>query len=509
MATSEGTATDAEGLGPTRRPNILWLFSDQHRADTIGAAGHPVVKTPNLDRLISSGSVFERVYCQGPLCVPARVSLLTERYVRDHGAFENDYPARTDLPTMVQAVRDAGYHTAAIGKMHLFPHPPYVADGLPLMRRFGFDEVVEAVGKLASGFVRNAYTDHLAEHGLLEAYQAFVRPRIPWRRDSKPIWTVDPSPLPPEHHIDSWVGQKAVDWIGERRGPEPFFCWVGIPGPHDPWDAPAGDVREYAGAEVELDSTRRPDVPESGPLAAFLNTFLDYSSSTTLTDERAREVRRHYYANVTLIDRAIGEILAALDRSGMADDTWVIYSTDHGEMLGTHGLLNKMVFYEPAVRVPLIIRAPRGSAAVRFPQLAEHVDLTATIGALAGAAPVPGGAGRSFAGVLGREPAGWPGREAVVSENYGFAMWRTERYKLVVYERSRTPVQLFDLVDDPEEDVNRVDDPAFASVVSDMIHAFVQPFLSVPARRPGPDLVERGGGLGQVHRRAAPPTPAD
>ncbi|MDA8047163.1 MAG: sulfatase-like hydrolase/transferase [Actinomycetota bacterium] len=496
----------------TGRPNILWLFSDQHRADTIGAAGHPVVRTSNLDSLIASAFTFERTFCQGPLCVPARVSLLTERYVRDHGAFENDYPARTDLPTMVQAIRAAGYHTAAIGKMHLFPHPPDVALGLPLMTRFGFDEVVEAVGKLASGFVRNAYTDHLERHGLLEQYQAFVRPRVPWRRNSLPVWTVDPSPLPAEHHIDWWVGEKAVEWIESRPAGQPFFCWVGFPGPHDPWDAPASYVRQYEDADIPLDSTRRPDVPGSGPLAAFLNTFLDYSSSSTLTDGRTREVRRHYYANVTLIDEAIGRILAALDRSGLADDTWVVYSTDHGEMLGTHGLLNKMVFYEPAVRVPLVIRPPKGSVPVRLEQMVEHVDLAATLGALAGAAPVEGSAGVSFADALvGRPPGGsdWAGREAVVSENYGFAMWRTERYKLVVYGKTRTPVQLFDLMDDPEEDVNRVDDPAYAPVVSDLRDGFVEPFLSVPPRRPGPDLVERGGGIDQMHRSVAVPTPAD
>lgn len=498
----------------TNRPNILWLFSDQHRADTIGAAGHPVVSTPNLDSLISSGVMFERVFCQGPLCVPARVSLLTERYVRDHGAFENDYPALTDLPTMVQAIRDAGFHTAAIGKMHLFPHPPDVADGLPLMTSFGFDEVVEAVGKLASGFVRNAYTDHLDRLGLLEQYKAFVLPRVPWRRKSLPLWTVDPSPLPAEHHIDRWVGERAAEWIESRSAGRPFFCWVGFPGPHDPWDAPADYVRRYADADITLDSTRRPEVPESGPLAPFLNTFLDYSSSSTLTDERAREVRRHYYANVTLIDDAVGAILAALERSGLADDTWVVYSTDHGEMLGTHGLLNKMVFYEPAVRVPLVIRPPKGSGwtPARLAQMVEHVDLAATLGALAGATPVPGSAGVSFADVLtaaGPGRAGWAGREAVVSENYGFAMWRTERYKLVVYEKTRTPVQLFDLVEDPEEDANRVDDPAYASVVSDMREAFVEPFLSVSPRRPGPDLVERGGGLAQMHRGASVPTPAD
>lgn len=484
------------------KSNIVWLFPDQHRADVLGVAGHPVVCTPNIDRLASEGVLFESLYCQGPLCVPARVSLLTERYVRDHGAFENDYPASSALPTMVQAIRNAGYETVAIGKMHLFPHFPNVTEGLGLMKGFGFTEVQEVVGKLASGFVGSGYTDYLAEHGLLETYQRFVRERTPWLRgatrssgtvDVKPTWAVDPSPLPAEHYLDTWVGDRAVEWIDGWSGGGPFFLWVGFPGPHDPWDAPAEYVERYQGSDIPLDSTNRPDVPENGPLQVFLQRFLDYSSSSTLTDERAREVRRHYFANVSLIDEAVGKILAALQRRGLDENTWLVYTTDHGEMLGTHGLLNKMVFYEPSVRVPLIVRPPGGCAPRRVNGLVEHVDLSATLRALAGAGDVLASAGRSFSGALtGSELRP---REVVVSENFGFAMWRTERYKVVVYEKELRPVQLFDLLEDPEEETNHVEDPSYQVVLKDLMAGYVRPFLATPPVRPGPDLVERSGEL--------------
>ncbi len=497
----------------TSRPNILWLFSDQHRADVIGARGHPVVKTPNMDRLASEGFLFEDLFCQGPLCVPARASLMTERYVRDHGAFENDYFSSGELPTMLQRIRDAGYHTTAIGKMHLFPHFPDVDDGLPLMSAMGFQEVHETVGKLACGFIRNPYTDYLDDLGLLDTYRTFVHARTPWRRDrqsrpdSKPTWAVDPSPLPAEHYLDTWVGRRTEEWLEDYRRDEPFFLWVGFPGPHDPWDAPIEFVRPYEDAEIPLDSTRRPDIPGDGPLSVFLRSFLRYSSSDTLSDERARDVRRHYFANVTLIDKSIGRILAALERTGRAEDTWVIYSSDHGEMLGTHGFLNKMVFYEPSVRVPLIVRPPGGAPRGQSrPGLLEHVDLSATLRDLAGAGEVPGSAGRSFASSFSGSVLGV--REAVVSENYGFAMWRTERYKLVVYEKDHLPVQLFDLVEDPLEDHNRVDDPAYAGTVSDMVDAFVRPFLSVAPLRPGPDIVERSGQF-HIPTPRGPASPGD
>lgn len=484
-------------------PNIVLLFSDQHRADVLGAAGHPIVQTPNLDRLAGEGALFEDAYCQAPVCAPSRVSLLTERYVRDHGAFENDVDARRDLPTMVQAIRDVGYDTVAIGKMHFFLHYPDVNDGLERMSELGFTQVHEEVGKLSAGFVRTGYTDYLAQHGLLETYQQFVAERNPlWRlsdhedfgREGKPTWVVDPIPLPPEHYVDTYVGRRAAEWIESRTTDAPFFLWVGFPGPHDPWDAPDEYVEQYRGLDIPLDSTRRPDVPEEGPLRPFLESFLAYSSSDTLTDDRIREVRRHYFANVTAVDDAIGRIMAALERRGLADDTWIVYTTDHGEMLGTHGLLNKMVFYDPAVKVPLLVRPPGGSDARRLGGLVELVDLSATLRVIALAGEVPESAGRSFHGVFSGSDLS--SRDRVVSENYGFGMWRTSRHKLVVYERDQLPVQLFDLHEDPDEDRNLVNEPAYAAVIEELMERHVRPFLATTPLRPGPDLVERSGQLG-------------
>ena len=494
------------------RPNILWLLSDQHRADVMGAAGHPVVSTPHLDALAGEGTLFGGAYCQGPLCMPSRASLLTGRHVRDHGVLNNKTAIADGLPTVVQAMRDAGYHTATIGKMHLYPHRAGAAAGLDIMRGYGFDEITEIGGKLASGRVRSDYTDHLVALGLYTTYRQFVRQRTPGLAartgqipGHQPIWNVDPSPLPAAAHIDAWVGDQAASWIDSVDDQRPWFCWVGFPGPHNPWDAPAEFVERYRDADVALDTTRRPDVPEAGPFRTFLDAFLDYSCSATLTDERIVEVRRHYFANITLIDAAIGRIVDALRRRGLDDNTWIVYSTDHGEMLGTHGLLNKMVFYEPSVRVPLIIRPPGGGPSRRFGGLIEHVDLTATLVEAACGKPIPDSPGRSLLNLIAGRPVVHPGdpadpdqpagpdqpaqrpdhrtassagREVVVSENFGFGMWRTGRYKLVVHEPERVPVQLFDLADDPGEDHNLVLDPVRQAVVADLMDAYVRPFLA-------------------------------
>jgi arylsulfatase len=463
------------------RPNVVWLISDQHRADVLGAAGHAAVRTPNLDGLAAEGTLFEHAYSQGPQCIPSRASLVTGRYVRDHGATGNRSSLAGGLHPVVEAIRDVGYHTAVVGMMHLYPHRPDIADGLTKMRGYGFAEVHQIAGKLSSGWVRSDYTDHLARHGLLEAYRDFVRARLPQASggtasELTPMWTVDPSPLPAAHYIDTWVGDRAAGWIASADRQRPFFLWVGFAGPHDPWDAPAEAVEAYRDADIALDTTVRPEVPPDGPFKALAETVLSYCGSAGATDERIREVRRHYLANVTVIDAAIGRIVAALRDRGLDDSTWIVYSADHGEMLGSHGLFGAMVFYDAAVRVPLIIRPPGGGPARRFADLVEHIDLSATLLDIAGARPLPNAPGRTLADLA--EGSKGTGRSVVISENLGFGMWRTERYKLVVHERQQLPVQLFDLVTDPDEDHNLVGDPGYSDVIGDLMHDYVRRFLA-------------------------------
>ena len=179
-----------------------------------------------------------------------------------------------------------------------------------------------------------------------------------------------------------------------------------------------------------------------------------HSDSPSLTDAVIAEIRRYYYGNVTVIDEAIGRMLDALERRGLLDRTWVIYTSDHGEMMGEHRMLTKMVFYEPSVRVPLIIRPPGGCAPRVVAALAEHLDLAATIRDIAGSAGDPSFAGRSL---LGWADGGTGfSRPAVFSENFGLGMVRTAGHKLVFVEDTLEPVQLFDLAADPLEDVNVV-----------------------------------------------------
>jgi len=480
----------------SRAPNILLVMADQHRADVMGCAGDPTVRTPNLDRLAGEGVRFSRTSCQGPLCMPARASFLTECYVRDHGVYTNWAEVAPGTPTYLHALRDAGYHTAMIGKAHLtrddVGDPRHVDALAPRLEERGFAEVLETGDKFSID-PPNRYVDHLRDRGLLDAYARHIADRSyhgtqeSGRGATKqvPMWDATPSPLPLGDYIDTWHGDLAVGWLEHYDGDAPFFAFVGFPGPHDPWDAPRAALDAYAPIEVTMPtSTRRPDLDGTGAYGRLLGAFLGLSDTDTMTDSATQGMRRAYGANVSIIDEALGRLLGVLDARGMLDDTWVLYTSDHGEMGGNHGLMSKCVLYEQSVRVPLLVRPPGGCDARVVDDLVEHLDVPATVRAIASAAPLSPSEGRSLLGYVGgTDPQA---RSVSVSENWGFASFETDRYKLVVDEDALSPCQLFDLHDDPCEDENRVADPECAGVVEELMVSTVRPFFATGAARPHP-----------------------
>lgn len=470
-------------------PNILLVMADQHQADILGCNGDPIVRTPHLDRIASEGTNLTNTYCQGPLCMPARASFLTERYVRDHGVFQNHVDPPRDLPTFLHTLQDEGYHTSCVGKMHLWVHGKprgrerahHTRDRADQMAEYGFAEPIETVGKLASVGVRSEYADFLDDHGLYTTYQEFVGERMYAHQNpgaKLPNWAADPIPLPVDAYIDAWHGERAARWIRDYDRDEPWFLWVGFPGPHDPWDAPLEAVEEYAGIDIPMPrSVERPVLPDDdSPFHRFLDFFLwHHSDSATFTDEQIEKTRRAYYANVTIIDEAVGEMRRALEETNQLDNTWIIYTADHGEMMGEHRMLMKMVFYDQSTKVPLLVRAPDGvSRAETVDVLTEHMDISATIRAIAGAGTRDGFEGRSLLPLI--DGSSTEGRDVVFSENYGMAMARTATHKIAFHEDSLAPAQLFDLAADPVEDHNILaDEPDLAE---ELMETHVRPFLA-------------------------------
>jgi len=477
----------------SKSPNIVLLMSDQHRADVMGCAGDGSAITPAMDKLAAEGVRFSRTNCQGPLCMPGRASFVTERWVRDHGVFDNYSEIPAGTPTFLHGLRDAGYHTAEIGKMHLWMHSQHPGktswDFIPFMESLGFAESIETLGKHASLKRDNPYSAHLRTKGLLDAYERVLGAKEYRSDDTQgiPTWDTTPCEMPIDDFVDGWHGTEAVRWIEEYDRDDPFFLWVGFPGPHDPWDAPDKAREWYDGIELtEPGSFAPPDLTHVANLRGLIEMMQGIADSETLTPERVNAVRLAYYAGVSIIDQAIGRVVAALDQTDRLDNTWIIYTSDHGEMLGEHKMLLKCVFYDPSVRVPLIVRPPGGRDARTVDNLIEQFDLSAAIREIADAPAPEGSEAQSLRGYVdGDDPKA---RAVSITENWGFAGFETDDHKLVIDEDTLTPVQLFDRSEDPLEDHNLVADPDKAEVIAGMVDTYVRPFLSTPATRPHQSL---------------------
>ncbi|HLX87886.1 MAG TPA: sulfatase-like hydrolase/transferase [Acidimicrobiales bacterium] len=489
----------------SKAPNIVLVMSDQHRADMLGCAGDPSVITPSLDDLAAEGVRFSRVSCQGPLCMPARASFMTERYVRDHGVYTNWAEIPSDSPTYVRALLESGYHTALLGKAHLYRDEDLPAKHLDelagRLTALGFAEVFETGDKFIPN-VPTRYTDYLAGRGLLDAYRQHIAARA-YQGDNETgqnatksvaMWDSTPMPIPLDAYVDSWHGECAVRWIEQYDRPSPFFLFVGFPGPHDPWDAPREAVDRYADVDISMPlSTTRPSTEGTGRYGDLLNAFLWLSDSETMTADAIRGMRRSYAADITVIDDAVGRIRDALARTGRLDDTWIIYTSDHGEMGGNHSMLSKCVLFQQAVQVPLILRPPGGIPGRVVDTRVEHFDVATTVRAIAGAPDIPASEGQSLVGtVSGADPGSRP---VTVSENWGFACFQTDRYKLVVDEDALVACQLIDLVEDPAEDHNLLPDPEWAPVAEELMETQVRPFFATPPARPHASIFT-GGALG-------------
>ncbi len=477
-----------------RAPNVLLIMSDQHRADMMGCAGDTSVITPSLDALAADGVRFSRVACQGPLCMPSRASFMTERYVRDHGVFTNWEEIAADSPTYAWALREAGYHTSLLGKAHLYADEKleisHIDEAAGRLEALGFAEVFETGDKFAPK-ARTKYTDYLAARDLLDSYRRHIADRSYQGENEDgqgatkcvPMWDSTPMPLPLDAYVDTWHGMEAVRWIDQYHRDKPFFLFVGFPGPHDPWDAPAEAVARYAGVDISMPgSTRRPDAEGTGRYAGLLNGFLWLSDTESMTDGAIRGMRRAYAADISVIDHTVGLMVAALERKGVLDDTWIVYTSDHGEMGGNHGLMSKCVMYEQAVRVPLIVRPPGGCAARVVDSLVEQLDLPATVREIAGAPDLEESEGQSLLSCVRGGPP--PQRAVSVSENWGFACFETTQHKLVIDEDAVSPCQLFDLAEDPEEDHNLLGAPEAGAVLDELMELHVRPFFRTPPTRP-------------------------
>ncbi len=465
-------------MATDRRPNILCVCTDQQRFDAVGAYGNPHIQTPTIDALARDGLLFEQCYVQSPVCAPARASLVTGRHVHAHGLWANGVALPAHLPLFPRALADAGYDCGLIGKLHL-------------AAAFGG----RTESRLDDGFRVFAWS-HDPKHPSPEnAYHRWLEARFPdlYAAAVAAPASGAPSPfdaMPTEAHYSRWVSETAIDFLrgrAERDPAEPFFLWANFYDPHHPFVAPREYLDRYDPAVLPA-PIGEPDALASKPpiqaeasrdsYAGFARGFSAYSPA------ELREAVRAYYAMVTLVDDETRRILDALAALGLADDTVVVFTSDHGEMLGDHRLMLKgPMLYEPAVRVPLIVRWPgRLPAGTRCGEIVEWIDLCPTFLELAGLPPLPGNQGLSLLPLAHGEPdaptRGWALCEYRDSGHpydppVHVTMLRRGHHKLNVYHgppatRRDRSGELYDLENDPDELRNLWDDPSATAVRADL-----------------------------------------
>ena len=444
-----------------KRPNILYIFADQMRGDCLGVVNEQV-QTPCLDRLASEGVTFTRCMSNSPLCVPARAALMNGQLPRQSGVWSNRSGAHEEGPSHVRNIRDEGYRTAVIGKTHLWRHSAAGQVGLHVaamedrLKAWGFDDCLEINDPIETGWMDCHYTDHLAREGLLDAHRTFIMDwvREAYRGNDPTPWNQSPAPVPEGEDIDAWVGREAVRWLAQHDHSNPFYLQVQFTGPHDPYDGPEAYRDRYDANTIDPGITEIPSGGSPIVRARLAGSQAIIGAST----EQRQQWRVNYYANITLIDSWIGRILDQLSADNQLDNTWIIFTSDHGEMLGDHGLWSKANFYNQSVHVPCIMRPARGHLAQeqgwQSRALVQQIDVPVTITDIAGALPLKNVEGRSlmpFAGYDSVDQVAHKGHECVLSELFGQSTLITDEYKLTVRVDDHKPAQLFDCANDPDE----------------------------------------------------------
>ena len=453
------------------RPNIIFIITDQQRYDTIAALGYPHMDTPNLDRLVNEGVAFTQCHITAASCAPARASLFTGHYPHTTGILKN---ADEWTHSWVENLSDSGYTSINIGKMHTWPftapcgfHQRYVVENKDryLEGRYFFDEWDKA----------------LAARGLVKQQRELYRKRADYREAlGSFLWE-----LPEDMQSDNFVGGLAKWWIESYPQTEPLFLQIGFPGPHPPYDPTPDALADYAEKEIPIDPVERTDL-ENQPTAyqemRRHNHEVDHDSVVLDLDpseEQRLRQRRHYCANVSMIDRQVGEILEALDAGGYLENAIVIFTGDHGDCLTDHGHSQKWTMYEQVIRVPLLVWTKDGrfGKGRKVDELVSLFDLGPTILEQAGCEVPAHFTARSLSPAL-RGDTEWQGRKCVFAEqprdgNFTAAdyqvMVRTDRWKLVEIfgadgiDGGREGL-LFDLETDPLEKVNLWAEPECAAI---------------------------------------------
>lgn len=459
-----------------RRPNILLITTDQQRWDTIGANGNPEIITPNLDRLVQSGTTFDHHFVQHPLCMPSRISMLAGQYPATLKITHMGVPVPQGLSVLPHFLKTYGYHTANIGKLHFLPHsnrdhrvphPSYGFDHLEIADEPGVYEDAyrawvrrkkpEQVQKISAGLPPATHVwqqtmglDDGIEHPFKSSGRSDFKRAIPFPADD-------------DLTHSAFVAEQTIEYLRQRDPDQPFLCIAAFYSPHAPWMVPQTYLDMY-----DPDTLSLPSYPPG--------TVRPASADEDFSDAQLRRAKHGYYAMVTEVDYHVGRIIAALQAEGLADDTIIVFTSDHGEWLGDHLRYGKGYPGEDSVsRVPLIIRVPGADSSGVRHEIIQAVDLLPTLMDLIGVQTPPHLQGRSYAPLLlGRD---YVPRESALMEANGWKNLRTERYRYVIHDDGGE--FLWDIQNDPGEYHNLADNPAAAEALATCRHLMLRHLLEI------------------------------
>lgn len=485
-----------------KKPNILWITSDQQHFTTLGLLNDKI-KTPNLDRLAKQGMLFDRAYCPNPTCTPTRASLITGKYPSQHGAWTLGTKLPESEPTIGGYLAKKGYQSALIGKAHFqqnIQSEEYPSlESMPLLQDldywrnfkdnfYGFDHVELARNHTNEFLVGQHYAIWMEEKGLKNWRDYFQAPTGTMDPDQKYHWDI-----PEEFHYDAWIAERSNAMLEQyKENDQPFFLWSSFFDPHpdyfapSPWDTMYDDAdldvpeavpgeHDHNPPHFKLTQEENPDFSawkETGYLCHGIH------SHKRFTKEEAKKNMSVYYGMVSLMDKYIGKILDKLDELGLTENTLVIFTTDHGHFFGQHGLHAKGAFhYEDMIKVPLIARFPgQIPAGVVNSSIQSLVDIAPTCMDFLGM-KVP----NTMAGISEKDV--WTGakpeaRDHAICENHHepttihLKTYVDKRYKITVYY-NQTYGELFDLEQDPNELHNLWEEPSAQELKQELLLKYI------------------------------------
>lgn len=440
---------------PDTRPNIIFIMTDQQRGDCLSCDGHPVCETPYLDELASQGARFPHAYTSVPSCIPARCTLYTGMSPWNTGNLGMVGMIDREFPhTMAGELTAAGYQSRAVGKMHVYPQ----------RKQWGFQHVLldESGRRETPGFVSD-YHQYFEEHG--DGPVGYRDHSIDWNS-----WMSRPSHLPEHLHPTYWTSFEARRFLRNRDETKPFFLFVSFARPHSPYDPPQRYFEMYDRLGEALD-------PKVGDWAGIYAEAGVEDSTNAWRSERPiaqrRRARAGYYGSVTFIDHQIGLLLYELVAVGQLDNSLIVFTSDHGDMVGDHHLWRKTYAYEGSARVPFIVRPPKACglpAGQVIDQVVELRDVLPTLLDVAGV-PIPERVdGRSVMPLLSGQTDGWRdyihGEHAACYSRLQENHYVTDGHQKLIWLTRQDRLQFFDLDQDPDELHDLAGDPAHADQVA-------------------------------------------